>query len=182
MNPVFLTKRLASSLLVVSLVMAFAGCGSDGDSTDAGFRVQASTTVTTGSLGKPQFVHRVNQLCREGWVIILDNFTKYSSWQEGDGLTRQEIFAKSVKESFLAGFDFHVFDEIYRLGGPEGEEESVEDVIGALQLAVERGQRQLRVTTPAQLDSLFADYNRRALEYGFVDCLVDAGRVRRAQA
>ncbi|MET0305165.1 MAG: hypothetical protein ABW196_02925 [Solirubrobacterales bacterium] len=177
----FLSKYLIVLVAAASLAI---GCGGEGgeESTGAGFNVYASTTVTTGPLDKPRFVAHVNKLCREGWAEILDNFTEYSSWQKAKKMSRQEVFIDSVRESFLAGFDFHVFDEIYLLGGPSGEEKDVEDVIGALQLAVERGQRQVQVSSPSQLTALFADYNRRARAYGLEDCLVDGVRVQRAQA
>jgi hypothetical protein len=177
----FLSKYLM--LLIVAAPLAI-GCGDNGgeESVEAAFTVQARTTIITGPLDKPRFIARVNKLCREGWAEILDNFSEYTSWQDAKEMSRQEIFTESVRESFLAGFDFHVFDEIRNLGGPRGEEEVVEDVIGALQLAVERGQRQVRVSSPAQLTALFADYNRRARAYGLEDCLVDGVRVQQAQA
>jgi hypothetical protein len=172
-------------LLTAALAtLAVGSCGGDsesGGSGEAGFVVEASTTVLTGPLDKPQFVVRVNKICREGWAEILDNFTEYSSWKQEDGLNEDEAFKKSVRLSFLAGFDFHVFDPIYQLGGPPGEEKEIEDIIGALQLAVELGQRRINITSPEQLTNHFAEYNRLAQEYGLTDCLVDGERVKKSQ-
>lgn len=161
------------SAVAVALLITV-GCGGE-DSAGAGnqkFSVRADTTVTTGSLPtKARFVARVNQICRNGWKVILQNFSEYSSWQDPK-LSERQLFAKSVRLSYTAGVDFHIFDEIYNLGAPKGEERPTEDVIGAMQVAVEKGQRVVSVPTAAKLKELFAKYNQAAHEYGFDDCLV----------
>jgi hypothetical protein len=165
-----LVAILASGAMVI-------GCGSNsGDASEQVFTVSASTTMSTGPLTKKQFVGRVNKVCRHGWYVILDNFKKYSSWQS-PRLNRKALFAKSVRISFLAGLDFHVFDNIRQLKAPEGEGKSVEEVIGKMQRAVERGQQELHAYTPAQLSAQFANYNQAARLYGLGDCLVDGSRL-----
>jgi len=166
--------RWLVAIAVVAALAIGAGCGGDSseNAEGQGFVVQASTTMTTGSLPtKARFVARVNQICRNGWKVILQNFDEYSSWQDPK-LTERKLFAMSVRLSYLAGVDFHIFDEIYNLGAPKGEERAAEDVIGELQTAVERGQRVVTVPNTAKLEALFADYNRAAREYGFDECLI----------
>jgi hypothetical protein len=171
-------QRLAAAAVAAAIVIG-GGCGGDSSTGASGqdFSVIADTTMTTGSLPtKARFVARVNQICRNGWKVILQNFDEYSSWQS-PSLSEQQLFAKSVRLSYLAGVDFHIFDEIQNLGAPKGEERAAEDVIGTMQIAVERGQRVVPVPTTAKLEALFADYNRVAGEYGFDECLVDSSHL-----
>lgn len=171
--------RWLVAMTVGAAVAIGSGCGGDGSETaeGGGFSVYADTTMTTGSLPtKARFVARVNQICRYGWKVIHENFRDYSSWQS-PRLSEEKLFARSVRLSYLAGLDFHIFDEIYRLGAPKGEERAAEDVIGAMQTAVERGQRVVTVPTSEELVALFADYNQIAGEYGFSDCLVEGSHL-----
>jgi hypothetical protein len=162
-----------------------AGCGGGGEGATGSethpFEVYAATTVTANKLTQAQFLARANQICRHGWHEILGNFAEYSSWQSPK-LSKQEVFIKSVRLSFLAGFDFHVFDDLRDLGAPKGQERQVEKVLGTMQEGVERGQRQVRVTSVPQLQALFADYNQLARRYGLRDCLVDGTRLVKVQA
>lgn len=164
--------------LATLAVVGGAGCGG---SSDAGqpYVVQADTTVTVASIPEAQLVPRINSICRQGWVTILDNFAKYSRWHENDGGSASARFAEAVRLSLLAGIDFHIFDEIHDLGAPQSERREIESIIGTMQSAVERGQKNLApVSSVAQVSRLFADYNRRARRYGLGDCLVDEARLR----
>lgn len=172
-------------MVVAALAAAAAGCGGSGGENEVegypGFEVVARTVVTTADppLAKGRFLAEVAAICRRAWPTVEENFAEYSGWQREDGLGGAELYATSARDSYLAGVDFHIFDEIYNLGGPEGEEEEVEEIIGAMQTAVELGQRRVRVESPAELRALFADYNRLARAYGLDGCLVAGGNLPR---
>jgi hypothetical protein len=171
-------------MIALAIGALLTGCGGGEKSTDTDgkpFDVFASTTVATGQVTKPQFVARANRVCRTGWAKILENFTTYSSWQN-PRLSRSALFSKTVRFSFLAGLDFHVFDRIQKLEAPEGEGGDVEEVIGKMQIAVERGQQEWHARSPVQLMARFADYNLAAERYGLGDCLVDGRRLQNAEA
>jgi hypothetical protein len=163
------------ALAVVAI--AASGCGgADSDNERQGFVVKADTTVTTASLTKAQFVAHVNDVCRRRWPVILQNFVEYSGslsprWSE------EKRFANAARLSFMAGVDFHIFDQIYKLGAPSGEEHNVEAVIGAMQEAVERGERQVRIISPVELQALFGKYNEIALHYGLGECSVSGAHL-----
>lgn len=161
---------------------AVAGCGgSSGDASgNSGqtYSVVADTTVTTGEVAPANYVPQINEICRKAWVTIVNNFKDYSSWHKEDG-SKKKRFIESVQLSLLAGIEFHIFDSIYRLGTPPGEEHEVEEIIGPLQSAIERGQRSLApVASKAQVEALFDEYNQRARLYGFDDCLVDMAHLK----
>jgi hypothetical protein len=150
-----------------------AGCGSSSSAGDQTYSVEADTTMTTANIGKAQFISRVNKICRQAWRIIISNFAEYSDTQDPK-LSKKARFAEGLHLSLLAGIDFHIFDNIYRLGAPPGEEREAERIIGALQSADERGRKYLvPLATVDQAVELFGEYNQRARRYGLTDCLVD---------
>lgn len=166
--------------------MAIAGCGGASGATgdEQAYIVRASTTVTIASphLTKGQFVSRANQLCREGWKTVVHNFVEYNGWQEGkEG--KRATFAESVRLSLLAGIDFHIFDEIQRLGSAPGQEGQVEAIIGPLQEAVELGQlKRWQAYSAAEVPPHFRKFNQRAQSYGLADCVVSQSRLRALEA
>lgn len=166
-----------AAALVASAVIA--GCGGAGGDKQP-YKVQASTTVATASprLTEAQFVSRANRLCREGWKTVVHNFVEYNGWQEGKA-GKKATFAESVRLSLLAGIDFHIFDEIQRLGSAPGQEKQLEAIIGALQEAVELGQlKRWQAYSAAEVPPHFRKFNPRAQSYGLGDCLVSQARLR----
>lgn len=135
--------------------------------------------TTAANLEQAQFFAKTDKICRQAWVIVLDNFAEYSSWQDPK-VAKRKRFEEAVQLSLMAGIDFHIFDEIYNLGAPKGEERETEEIIGAMQSAVERGQKKLApIASVAQITELFGDYNRRASQYGLSDeCLVDEAHLQ----
>lgn len=133
--------------------------------------------MTTADVSKAQFVPRVNKICREAWKIIVDNFHIYSSTQDPT-LSKRERTKEAIQLSLLAGLDFHIFDEIRILGAPRGEETTVEEIIGPFQASVEKGQKNPTADSLEQVPAKFAEYNQRAAQYGFNDCLVDAAHLQ----
>lgn len=91
--------------------------------------------------------------------------------REGSDLSRRRLLAGASKSFILPGIEFQ-FDDLLAMGGPDGEEGEVEEMLGAMQLAIETGQRQ-RVFAAARLSKLFEDFNRLARRYGIGHCAVD---------
>lgn len=176
-QPVFFV--LAGLLLLAALVV-LGGCGGSGDdgsaaSTTNGFTVQANTTMAAAKprLSKAAFVKRANQYCRKAWVIVGQNYRVYGRTQD-PSLHGKERTADAIRMSLMAGIDFHIFDNIHFLGSPVGEEQEVEEIIGPMQEAVERGQRLGPLYSAAEVTALFGDFNRNASRYGLRDCLVNS--------
>lgn len=165
---------------MAAIAATVAGCGgsnsNDGEGTT--YSVEANTVVTTSSIAKAHYVPRINRLCRKAWGIILSNFTEYSSVQDPK-VPKRKRFEEAVQLSLLAGIVFHIFDGIYNFGVPEGEEREVEEIIGSLESAAERGQKKLApVSSIPLIVELFGEYNERAEGYGLDECLVDEARLQ----
>lgn len=140
------------------------------------YPVRADTTITTASVDKDQYVSQVERVCQEAWPVIRKNYREDLQWAS-QHQTRKTRIEHLIHESILAGIDFHIFDGIYGLKAPEGEGARIEELIGTLQSAVERGGK-LHLHTEKQLLGLFDEFNRRARQYGVDECLVDAAHFK----
>jgi hypothetical protein len=172
------------------MIAGTAGCGGESSSGDElsshsdTYDVEADTTMTTAAnLDQAEFLARTEEICRRAWKPILKNFAEYSSWQHRK-MPERKRFVEAVQLTLLASIDFYIFDEIYNLGAPKGEERETEEIIGTMQSAVERGQKKLEpIASVAQIVNLFDEYNRRASRYGLSDeCLVDEPHLRPIEA
>jgi hypothetical protein len=173
-------RGLTAAIAVVLAIEAAAGCGgtAEGDPAPAGreYSVRADTVMTTEtSVTKASFVSGANDLCRREWPNVLHNFTKYSGWQS-PRLGEATVFAKAVRLSYMPGVDYYVFDEIHAMPAPPNEKGAIEEVIGTMQSAVERGEGRggepVPIPSRAKLQAMFADYNRLAHRYGLDECLI----------
>ncbi len=177
---VLLIRILAVLLAAICALVISEGCG--GTSNSSTYSVRADTTMTVGDIDKAAFVEQANKICRQGWAIIVDNFHQYSGWQDHRE-TERVRFARSVQLSLMAGIDFHIFDLIYRSRAPHGEKEEIEAIIGAMQSAVERGEKRLvPIWSVDEVAALFGEYNQRARQYGLEDCVLDKRRLRQIEA
>jgi hypothetical protein len=166
--------RLAALALALVAIAVAVGCGSSVESGGQTYSVQASTTMTTASIDRGQFLALVKGICRTAWMEIGDDFADYRRTEHQQSRGKQG-FADAAQASLLASIDFHIFDAIRILGAPKGEKRAIEEIIGPMQFAVESGQRQSpsRLYSLVRVSNLFRDYNRRARQYGLGDCVVN---------
>lgn len=172
-----------AALLGLATVAFAAGCGggSAGQQTASGaarFEVRADTTMhTTPRLTKAAFVGQVNEICRHAWPMIRSDYRVYSRTQEA-GLSNRQRTADAIRMTLMASIDLHIFDYIYRLGAPPGQKAATERIIGAMQEAVERGQRLGPLFSIPEVATLYGAFNRRAAAYGLEACIVDKAHLR----
>lgn len=162
------------AMLAIAAIAAGYGCGSGDDSTEAKGQTsnkEADAGRTTDAMTKAQFVTHFNDVCRHAWPEILQNAAEYSGLQNPK-LSKKKLFANTVRYSYMAGFDFHIFNEIHALGAPEQQEHKGTKLNFTMKEAVERAIHRVWLNSPAQLTALFAAYNRAARRYGLDDCLV----------
>jgi hypothetical protein len=167
-------RRLIGVALAVAAIAA--GCGdSGGDSAGAGDQAstaEAKVERTTDAMTKAQFVAHFNEVCRRAWPEIRRNAAEYSRLQDPH-LSQKELFAKVVRYSFMAGFDFNIFNPMHELGTPSDRSEHQGTTMNfEMKEAVERAIHRMWLHSPAQLATLFADYNRAARRYGLDECLI----------
>ncbi len=172
-------------LTAIAIAVVVVGCGGDnggssnGNSANAAetYDPEASTTMSTASLTKAQFIKKMNKECREAWVTVIDNWDVYTGTQDPK-LGERKRFEEAVPLSFLAGIDFHIFDEFRIVGAPRGEERAIEKIIGPFQIAVELGwKNRWRAHSVAEILPHFEEYNAGAERYGLDDCVLRQSRL-----
>jgi hypothetical protein len=157
-------QRLAAALAVAAII---GGCGASGreggahsgstDSTPPWRRPYGLVYVTQG-LRKGRFTTHFNTLCRRSWRRIND-----------------------PRASYFDSITFYIYSAIQRFGTPRGERGPVEHLLVTMQEGVEQGER-TRITAPARVEALFADYNRAARRIGLDECLVAGAHLPHREA
>jgi hypothetical protein len=111
--------KIAALLLGAGLIALLAvGCGSSGD----------STTDSTATLTKAEFVKEGNEVCAAGNKEINAGFEKFAKENNLKGEPNEAQFAEAAETILIPSVSGQV-EEIKALGAPEGEEEAVEDFL-----------------------------------------------------
>ena len=154
------------------LVVLAAGCGGSSNPSVSEYTPEASTTMRATGIAKPQFIRRVNQICRGAWNDIRMNVARHRRSLD-PGLSRQQRLDDVIRTPVLFGVVFHIFDAIRILGSPPGEEQEIEAIVGPMQAASELGQDgRPTLHSIAEVEDHYSLYNRRARAYGLDDCTV----------
>jgi hypothetical protein len=168
--------KVANLVLVGALAaVAIGGCGGQEDSSGQAKKestVHIGLPVYINSLTKEQYLQQADRICRKSWADLLGYFVKYRRQRAGKD-SEAAIFAYAAQEYFLPSAQFW-FDDVSYLGAPRGDEEEVEDMLKALQLAVHSAE-ELRIPSPRVLVAAFSSFNRLAREYGLDACVVRVG-------
>jgi hypothetical protein len=173
-------RRLVVALAMGAIAVG-CGCGGSGGAGEQASAEAAGQVRTTASMTKAQFTAHFNRVCRRAWPEILKNVAEYGKSQN-PGLSEKELFANAVRYSFMAGFDYYVFNGIHTLGAPQQQEHRGTTLIFTMKEAVERAIHGVWLPSPAQLAALFADYNHAARRYGLGACLVAGPHLPRVKA
>ena len=142
------------ALLIAVAAVAFvaAGCGSD-----------SSTTDSTASLTKAEFVKQGNAICDAGNKEINAGFEEFLP--KGKQPSKAEL--DEAMETVLIPSVTKQVEEIRALGAPEGEEEAVEDFLVGAEEELEKGEEE-----PASLatDASFNKTSQEAKALGLTSC------------
>jgi hypothetical protein len=145
-------------IALIGAVMAFAavaaGCGSSD-----------STTDSTASLSKAEFVKQGNAICAAGNKEINEGFEELS-FDEKKGPTEAQI--EEVAEDTLIPSVSKQIDEVRALGAPSGEEEQVETFLDNAESALEEVEED--PSSIAGNKDPFAEVNKEANAIGLVKC------------
>ena len=163
-----MTRLLPPAVAFIAAAAILAGCGGD-----SGFAVQGDTTVTPrASLTKAEFIRRADNLCMRNWHLVVADFLEYRDGLRTSEpqLTAEQRLVKAIRSAYFEAIDPRIVTELQAIGAPAGEAKAVEELIGSMQEAIERGERGEPVTTRPGVMALFAGYNRKAERYGIPQC------------
>ena len=149
------------ALLIAAAAVAFvaAGCGSD-----------SSTTDSTASLTKAEFLKRGNAICAAGNKEINAGFEKFFKENEFSKKNQptQADFEEGAEEIVIPSVRKQI-DELKELEAPEGEEEKFETLFENAEAQLEKGEEDTSLLTDENSD-LFAGVNKEAKALGLGSC------------
>ena len=140
--------------------------GSEGSSDDDG---ASGASVETSSLSKEEYVKRASAACAKRRGRILPEMAAYL----GPGQTKEftpDQFGPVFREVVLPAFEDEL--EIIRsLGAPEGDEEEIEAIVAAQEVAVEEAKKLKNPESFEEVGKQFAAPSETMREYGFTGCV-----------
>lgn len=182
-----------SPILLVALVALAAivgGCGDDSDSdsatsanetgadSGAGSRSDSGSDssgpegaqdegaeVTTSSLSREEFVKRASAACQKEREKILAETAAFVK-----RLGTEEIPVTRVVRSVQLPKIEAEIEIIRSLGAPEGDEEEIEEILAAQEVAVEEVRGVEQIKTFNEVEKYFADATEMFRDYGFTAC------------
>jgi hypothetical protein len=134
--------------------------------------VRAETTVDPGKFSEEDVYARAENMCTNRQTLIRNRFEEYEALRPQ--FSRARLIKGASYSLFLPGVQF-IFDDLKLTGAPEGDEDAaarIEEMIGAMQYAIETGQSDYPRSVK-EVEDLFRAYNRLARAYGFDQCTVD---------
>jgi hypothetical protein len=154
-----LKTLLALIVAVAAVALVVAGCGSSGD----------STTDTTASLSKAEFVKQGNKICEEGNKSIEAEFEEFS---KENHLSETKAPPKPVQEEAIEQILIPAIngqlEAVRALGTPEGDEGELEEVLVAEEEVLEEAEEEPTVLFESTAKQKEA--NKMAVEYGLTVC------------
>lgn len=126
------------------------------------------TPLVRTSLSKAQYVAKANIVCKTDMGEILKSFAAYRD--ELPRVRNRKLFAGASHHFILPSLQLE-FDHLHYLGAPTKGQPHVEHILAALQHGVYSGRKQ-PVTSPKQLQAIFARFNRLTAGFGIHRCPV----------
>ena len=154
---------LLLAALVAALTLAIAGCGGDDDETTTGASGASGATGAGGApLSKSEFIAQADAACKSGNEALDKSGQKLFS----DGSPSTEEITQYVDQSFVPTIEGEL-DAIRSLTPPEGDEETIDDILQAAQTSVENVK-----DDPSLLESgnPFKEADDLANQYGLKVC------------
>lgn len=154
MNKVF----LAGAMTLVLLAAVVAGCGGGDD----------TSSETSAALTKAEFIKQADAICAKGEKALEGEAEEFAEENDVDVEKPTKAQQEEVIADVVAPGVRKQAEEIADLGAPEGDEESVEAIVEA----VETGSDELE-SDPAKLlegDNPLGEGSKLAREYGLEEC------------
>jgi hypothetical protein len=139
--------------VLAAALLAFAGCGGDDEST---------------ALTKAEFTKQANAGCKEHQKEREELFKKVGNELDPSEVTRADQ-ERLISEVLLPPFEKDI-ENLKSLGAPAGDEEKVEEIIKAMEKAVDKVEAKPLVAL--RTNSQFAEARALAVKYGLDDCVI----------
>jgi hypothetical protein len=154
-----LNRLIALLAALGAIALIAAGCGSD-----------SSTTDSTATLTKAEFLKQGNAICAAGNKEINAGFEKFFEENEFSKKNQptQADFQEGAEEVVIPSVRKQI-DELEELEAPEGEEEKYEALFENAEAQLEKAEENPKLLTDENND-LFAGVNKEAKALGLGSC------------
>lgn len=142
------------------LAVVAVGCGGGGDGSGG-----------TASLSKPEFVKKANAICASGEKEIessFESFAKEHNLSESHPPNHEES-EEAANTILIPSIEKQVGD-IRDLGAPKGESQQVDEILSAVEAALDKAKQDPAAFIEEEGGNSFAKANRMAREYGLTTC------------
>ncbi len=155
-----MNRFLALIVAVVAVGLVAAGCGSSGD----------STTDSTASLTKAEFIKQGNAICAAGNKEIDAGFEEFAKEKNlSQNKEPSEAQLEEAAETILLPSVAKQVEELRALGAPEGDEGEVDQLLTGVEEAMEEGEED-PVSLTQEGAGPFTEVNKEAQAYGLTAC------------
>lgn len=162
-------KRRARPLALAAVAISFAvaGCGGDDDEpTTAVEGASGATGATAAAIPLDSWIDQADEICAEGsGVIDAAAADQFAQGEQPDEAALDEFAQQTVVPSLQ-----DQYDGISALPPPEGEEETVEELLDSLQAAIDEVEQDPAALGEQAGNSSFAEANTLATELGLQEC------------
>jgi len=154
------TKALLAIGMAIALAAAVAGCGGGDDS---------SGDSSSAALTKAEFIKQADAICKSGEETLEDEANEFA---EENDVDTENPTTKQQEEVIVdvVGPALHKQgEEIAELGAPEGEEETVEAIVDALESGADEVENDPATLIESE-DSPLDEATELAGDYGLTEC------------
>lgn len=163
-------KFFVLAVIAIGALLVATGCGSDSDNaTDT-----SDSSVTTGSLSKPNFVKQVDEMCRlaksqfESRAGVLAKQAEARG--EGELQFNRQTVGNLVSKAIVPSYE-NMISGIRDLGAPGGDEEEVTAFLEAIQRDLANAEAHPIESFRANEGTPFVESSKQAKAYGFRGCV-----------
>lgn len=160
-----MNKRLTVAVVLLAAAVTVAACGGDDETTTTTPGATGATGASGDTLTTQQFISQADEICAAG-----DQEIATAGQAEFGNQTPQGQELENFVDEVVVPSIQQQHDQIAALPAPEGEEESVDELLTALQQGIDSLE-----ADPGQLaqgggSDAFAEANQLADELGLTDC------------
>jgi hypothetical protein len=147
------------TLMLLAMILALAGCGSSGGSTES-----------TNSLTKAEFLKKGNAICAKGGEEINKAYGEFSRKHVAGGKTPSQALLDEAAAEIVLPVREREVRLLRALGAPSGQEERVDAMLTAWEEGIEKGEEDPNSLRKAGPEFAFYKSYSMGIDYGLEKC------------
>ena len=158
-----MSKALLAIGMAIALAAAVAGCGGGDDSTGGGDSSAAALT-------KAEFIKQADAICKDGEEQLEDEGNEFAEENDIDTENATDEQKEEVIVDVIGPALHKQGEELAGLGAPEGEEESIEAIVDALESGADEIESDPAILIEGKENPPLEEASELASDYGLTEC------------